>query len=72
VTFKCWDCHREFDTPSFSEGPKVENKETGKVERFTEACSMCPHCLSTNIKPLKRRRTGATSRYLRRRGRTKT
>lgn len=54
--FRCVNGH-EFRTPSFSEGPKVENTDTGKVERFTECWHMCPVCLTTNFS-LKQSRGG--------------
>jgi len=49
---RCRDCQAEFQEPSYSEGPKTVNPETG-VEDVRGALPwfMCPNCLSRNIEP---------------------
>jgi len=49
---RCRDCGHVCDEPSFSEGPKVVDTETGRVERFREILYLCPMCLSTNLEPI--------------------
>jgi hypothetical protein len=51
--FHCRACDRDFDKPSFSEGPKTNNPATGVEDlRFALAKCLCPHCLSENIEPV--------------------
>ncbi len=48
---RCRDCGAIFEEPSFSEGPKTKNPETGVEDvRFAQSLFMCPECLSTNIR----------------------
>ncbi len=54
--FHCLACDRDFDKPSFSEGPKTKNPETGVEDvRFKLAKCLCPHCLSSHIEPVVKR-----------------
>jgi hypothetical protein len=48
--FYCHACGARFDKPSFSEGPKTLDPETGiESVRFAEARHLCPECLSPGI-----------------------
>jgi ribosomal protein L37AE/L43A len=47
--FSCRNCGARFAEPSFSEGPKTVDSETGEVVRFRQARSLCPACLSDRI-----------------------
>lgn len=48
---RCKDCDHVCAEPSFSEGPKTTNPDTGIVERFMQCLNKCPKCLSTNLEP---------------------
>lgn len=48
--WRCRNCRSTFDKPSFSEGPKVVDQETGQVVRFTQARHLCPVCLSPDLR----------------------
>ncbi len=51
--FVCLSCSEEFREPSFSEGPKTKNPETGVEDvRFKLSQCLCPHCMSANIRPV--------------------
>lgn len=47
--WRCHACGARFETPSFSEGPKVVDQETLEVRRFTQALDLCPECLSPDL-----------------------
>jgi hypothetical protein len=50
--FRCLSCGAEFDEPSFSEGPKTVNPDTGIEDvRFALAKCLCPECLSDQLRP---------------------
>ena len=47
---ECRDCLQVFERPSFSEGPKTKNPETGVEDvRFAQSRVMCPFCMSQRI-----------------------
>ncbi len=50
---RCRDCRATFGEPSYSEGPKTRNPETG-IEDVRGALPwfQCPECLSRNIEPI--------------------
>lgn len=50
---RCRDCQATFAEPSFSEGPKTVDQESGQVIRFAFAWFMCPECLSRNIEAIR-------------------
>jgi len=51
--FHCLACDASFYKPSFSEGPKTVNPDTGVEDvRFKLAKCLCPECLSSHIEPV--------------------
>jgi hypothetical protein len=50
--FRCLHCDANFRKPSFSEGPKTVNPDTGVEDvRFKLSKCLCPECLSDHIRP---------------------
>ena len=46
----CHNCRSRFAEPSFSEGPKTKDPETGvESVRFEKSRLLCPVCLSPHI-----------------------
>ena len=60
--WRCQSCRAEFRTPSFSEGPKTKDPETGvESVRFAASLNLCPECMSHRIAPIPQVRQPALS-----------